>query len=258
MQNRKILRFTISIIMKKTFTLLLIAASVNSFAQQLGNLTVEKIMRDQKWLGTSPTNIYWSDDSKKLYFDWNPKSADRDSLYSITTGNTDPQLVKLDERRALPPENGEWNKKHTIKLFEKYGDIFLSDILKGKITRLTRTNDRESGPRFSSDESSVLFIRNENLYTFKLATGELDQLTNFVHASTGNAAAGRRGRQTNGASTSSANQQEKWLKDQQLELFDIIKKNEKGRKADSIERKELEPKNLKKLMLMISASTACD
>jgi len=81
--------------MKRTFTLLLIAASVNSFAQKLDKLTVEKIMRDPKWIGTSPSNIHWSDDSKKLYFDWNPKGADNDSLYSITPGNTNPATVSL-------------------------------------------------------------------------------------------------------------------------------------------------------------------
>jgi len=233
--------------MKRTFTLLLIAASVNSFAQKLDKLTVEKIMRDPKWIGTSPSGVHWSDDSKKLYFDWNPKGADRDSLYSIATGNTNPAVVSLDERKAMVPEGGEWNKKHTIKLFEKYGDIFISDILKGKITRLTNTTDRESNPRFSGDENSIVFVRNENLYALKLNNGELIQLTNFIHSGAAAAPAGRRGRQGNGGNASSANQQEKWLKNQQLELFDIVKKNDNERKADSIERKELEPKKLREI-----------
>ncbi|HZX59042.1 MAG TPA: prolyl oligopeptidase family serine peptidase, partial [Mucilaginibacter sp.] len=218
-----------------------------SFAQKLDKLTVEKIMRDPKWIGTSPSGIHWSDDSKKLYFDWNPNGADHDSLYSITTANTNPAAVSLEERKAMAPEGGEWNKKHTIKLFEKYGDIFLSDIPKGKITRLTNTTDRESNPRFSGDENSVVFVRNENLFSLKLNNGELVQLTNFVHSGASAAPAGRRGKQGNGVNVTSANQQEKWLKNQQLELFDIVKKNDKERKADSIERKELEPKKLKEI-----------
>lgn len=238
--------------MKKLFTLLFIGISCYAFAQQLAPLTVEKIMRDPKWMGVSPSNIHWSDDSKKLYFDWNPTGADRDSMFSITTDNTTPQKVSLEERRNLPPEGGEWNKKHTIKLFEQYGDIFLSDIPKGKIIRLTNTTDRESSPRFSADEQSVLFIRNDNLFELKLNGGELVQLTNFVrNAAGGNqplAAGGRRGRQGNAnTSVSASSQQEKWLKNQQMELFDVIKKNEKERKYDSIERKEMEPKKLKEI-----------
>jgi dipeptidyl aminopeptidase/acylaminoacyl peptidase len=232
--------------MKKLFTLLLLAVSGTSFAQQLGVLTVEKIMRDPKWIGTSPSGIHWSDDSKKFYFDWNPKGADRDSLYSITTSNTNPEAVSLDDRKAKAPEGGEWNKKHTIKLFDKYGDIFLSDIPKGKIIRLTNTTDRESNPRFSGDESSIIFTRGENLYSLKLNTGELVQLTNFVHSgATAAAPAGRRGRQGSAGNTSTGNQQEKWLKEQQLELFDIVKKNDKEKKANDAERKELEPKKLR-------------
>src|SRR5579863_2247323 len=202
--------------MKRTFTLLLIVISCHSFAQQLGPLTVEKIMRDPKWMGVSPSNIHWSDDSKKLYFDWNPSGADRDSMFSITISNSTPQKVSLEERRNLTPEGGEWNKKHTIKLFEQNGDIFLSDIPKGKIFRLTNTTDRESSPRFSSDENSVLFIRGDNLYELKLNSGELDQLTNFVRnaaAGSQSAPAARRGRQGN-TTASAGSQQEKWLKNQ--------------------------------------------
>ena len=53
--------------MNKLFTLILIAVSTNAFAQKLDTLTVEKIMRDpNKWIGTSPTGVNWSDDSKKV------------------------------------------------------------------------------------------------------------------------------------------------------------------------------------------------
>src|SRR3569833_432167 len=235
--------------MKRLFTLFFIAVSCHAFAQQLGALTVEKIMSDPKWIGTSPSNIRWSDDSKKLYFDWNPKGTDRDSTFSITTSNTDPQKVSLEERRNMAPEFGEWNKKHTIKLFEQYGDIFLSDIPKGKTIRLTSTTDRESSPRFSADEQSVLFIRNDNLFELKLNGGELIQLTNFVRSGSGGnqqTAGSRKGRQGN-TTASATGQQEKWLKDQQMELFDVIKKNEKNRKYDSIERKEMEVKKLKEI-----------
>ena len=42
--------------MKKLFFLLLIGASVE--AQQLAPLTVEKIMRDPKWIGVAPSNVF--------------------------------------------------------------------------------------------------------------------------------------------------------------------------------------------------------
>ena len=36
-------------------------------------LTVEQIMRDPKWIGTSPSEIFWSYDSKAINFRWNPE-----------------------------------------------------------------------------------------------------------------------------------------------------------------------------------------
>jgi dipeptidyl aminopeptidase/acylaminoacyl peptidase len=227
--------------MKKICTLILILVCTHSFSQKLETLTVEKIMRDPKWIGTSPSRIRWSDDGNKVYFNWNPKSADRSELYSITTSDTKPQKVSLVEQKALPSASGRWNKKHTVKLFEKNGDIFLSDIVKGKITQLTSTVDRESNPVFNGDESGVLFILNDNLYALKLNSCELKQLTNFVRAGS---ASNKRGRQGN---VKIKNEQDKWLKDQQLELFDVIKEKVKADKLDSTQRKALQPEKLKEI-----------
>jgi dipeptidyl aminopeptidase/acylaminoacyl peptidase len=230
--------------MKKLFTLILIITCCHAFAQKLETLTVEKIMRDPKWIGTSPSGIHWSDDSKKVYFNWNPESAEQSELYNISTGDTKPQKVSLEERKTLPPANGSWNKKHTAKLFEKNGDIFLSDIIKEKIIQLTSTTDKESNPVFSGDESRVLFVRNDNLYSLKINSGELIQLTNFVRS-------GGKGQQNNDTKTSdgSATAQEKWLKDQQLELFDMIKEKDKRDKLNAAERKALQPEKLKEIQV---------
>lgn len=65
--------------------LLLFVKPPTAEAQKLGTLTVEKIMRDPKtWLGTSPSNIFWSNDSKTIYFDWNPDKNLSDSVYSYS------------------------------------------------------------------------------------------------------------------------------------------------------------------------------
>lgn len=50
--------------MRKFILLLFIAVSTNSFAQ---SLTVDYIMRDPKWMGTSPSNVFWSHDSKTVF-----------------------------------------------------------------------------------------------------------------------------------------------------------------------------------------------
>src|ERR1700761_1979652 len=239
--------------MKKLYAVLLLAFSTHVFAQKLETLTVEKIMRDPKWMGVAPSNIHWSVDSKKVYFDWNPESKDRDELFAVNPGNDKPAKVSIDERHDMPSNSSAWNKKHTLKVYEKNGDIWLADARNGKIQQLTNTTDRESNPVFNNDETAVLFMRADNLYALKLNGGGLEQLTNFVKsgATPQPAGGGRRGGQANAGRGSQAagNDQEKWLKSQQLELFDIIKVKDKDRKLDSAERAELAPKKLKEIKI---------
>jgi hypothetical protein len=62
-------------------------------------LTVEKIMRDPKWIGTSPTLHQWSADGKMIYFNWDPDNALDDSVYYITPGNKTPVKASVAEKQ---------------------------------------------------------------------------------------------------------------------------------------------------------------
>ena len=249
--------------MKKLFTLFLIASASSVYAQQFEKLTIEKIMSDPKWMGTAPDGVRWSDDSKKVYFTWNPENADRASLYSITTGNTKPLKTGIDERKTLTA-GGTWNKAHTIKLFESNGDIFLSDLKTGKVIPIALTTERESNPTFNSDETQVLFTRNDNLFALHLKGGELVQLTNFIRTAAGatpiaaaGAGLGQRGggRAAAGAppragGAEAGNPQERWLRNEQTELFEVIREKAKDDKLDAAERKALQPaKRLKEISI---------
>lgn len=208
-------------------------------------------MRDPKWIGVSPSNIRWSDDSKEVYFNWNPDKADRNELFKIAPASPDPKKVSIDEQRAMIPEYGDWNKAHTLKVFEKDGDIWLTDMTAGKLRRLTNTADHENSPSFSGDESKVIFKKGDNLFSLALNGGELIQLTNFTRSAAAGAMpqGGRRGGRRGAGSENAAagNEQERWLKAEQLELFDIIKVKDKDRKLDSAENKEFEVKKLREI-----------
>src|SRR4029079_15996249 len=94
-----------------------------SLAQpNLDKLTVEKIMRDPKWIGASPSNIYWSADGNSLYFDWNPENALSDSLYSITLTNHNPVKTSFQQKQNVVPHyNTKWNTNRTARVFTKDG-----------------------------------------------------------------------------------------------------------------------------------------
>jgi dipeptidyl aminopeptidase/acylaminoacyl peptidase len=201
--------------MKKLLILLFI--SISAQAQQLAPLTVEKIMRDPKWIGVSPTNVFWSEDGKQLYFNWNPDRNPGDSLYTISLTNRTPQKVSAVVRRNLPAVNGIYNRAHSKKLYEKNGDVFIYDIPSAKSTQITFTAERESNPTFSNDERKVLFMMANNLYSWEIGTGSFAQLTDF-----------RKGNRRNDPKLTD---QDKWLKTDQLAYFDVLKERSANRKA---------------------------
>ena len=160
------------------FLVVLIATTATA-QQGLGPLTVEKIMRDPKWMGTSPSNTFWSQDGNTLYFSWNPEKAHADSIYYITTTNKTPVKATVAEKQALTNQpNIIYNIARTYQLYAKDGDIFYKEVKTGKVKRITQTVDMETNPQFSFSETKIVYNRNQNLYAWDIASGETMQLTN--------------------------------------------------------------------------------
>ncbi|MCB0847740.1 MAG: S9 family peptidase, partial [Bacteroidetes bacterium] len=117
-------------------------------------LSVESIMRDPGWMGHFPDQIRWAENSKHVYFNWNPENNPDDSLYAVSViPGEKPQKVSPEARRAMPA-SGNWNQARTQKVYEKYGDLFLYSFPGGKVQQITNTLERESNPIFSLSESS--------------------------------------------------------------------------------------------------------
>jgi dipeptidyl aminopeptidase/acylaminoacyl peptidase len=185
-------------------------------------LTLEAISRDPgKWAGTAPSQIRWSEDGSKLHFLWNPERGDRSELYEldVRTPGATPRKVADEEKRWLSSNPGERNQAGTLKVYAYQGDIYLHDLRSGKTRQITRTADSESAPRFSFDQKSILFTRSDNLYEWVIESGELIQITDF-----------RRGRDPE--EKPKLSKQDEYLEKQQLELFEIIKKQDKDEKEN--------------------------
>jgi len=202
--------------MKKYLFLFLLSVAAAQ-AQQVAPLTVQKIMRDPKWMGVAPTNYRWSDDSKTVFFTWNPENKEKDPLYKVSVLNNKPEVTT----ETIPATtNYAYNKDRSLGLVEKGGDIYLYIFKSKKETRLTNTVDREIGARFLYN-NDVVFQRGDNLFQVSLTTSELKQLTNFVK--------GKRP-SLGGPTVPGAPQrtvptvQDNWLRTDQTALFDIIKK----------------------------------
>lgn len=206
---------------------------------KLEKLTVEKIMRDPKWIGTSPSSPNWSADGTTLYFQWNPDKNLSDSLYYITISNKIPAKASSIQKQKLETENNyTYNQSRTAYVYAKSGDIYYTDVKTGKSKKITQTTDTESNPQFSFNELKIVYSRNQNLYAWDLATGETEQLTNLKtsDAATGG---GGFGRGNDAITRAGNNPQEQWLKNDQLQYFQVLRERKEKREATEAYNKSL-------------------
>ncbi len=222
---------------------LVIACCISLFAisqNRLEKLTVEKIMRDPQWIGTSPSALQWSHDGNILYFNWNPEKAPSDSLYFISRDNKSPRKATVEQKQNLFTENNvTYNLARTAYLYSREGDIFYTDTKTNKTRRITQTTETENNPHFSFNETKIVYSRSQNLYAWDIATGETIQLTN-LRSGEASPIAGRGGApQRGGREAGSANQQEEWLKNDQLQYFEVLRSRKEKREAAEAYNKNL-------------------
>ena len=219
---------------------LLLAGGVSNAQAPLGKLSVEKIMRDPKWIGTSPTGVVWSADSKYLFFNWNPVAAPADSMYYISAANKTP--VKADVarvRETVWATTVLYNSKRTAYVYTKNTDVYYTDLKTGKTKRIVNTTDFEYNPQFSFNDSKVVYTRSQNLYAWDIASGETEQLTR-IQAGAGNRGAARE-------RTDNDNEQEKWLRKDQLANFEILKQRKAKKDATEAYNKATKEKEIRSI-----------
>ena len=191
-------------------------------------LTVDKIMQDPKWIGTSPSNVFWGPDGKSVYFSWNPEGKTADSSYVYTLGSKAPQkALYLSTQQAAASGGGIYNTARTNMAYVYRGDIFLMETKSGTTKRITQTEDFESGLRFINKDEWLCYSRNQNLYAWNLTTGITKQLTNFTR---GNAPAAAPA----SSDASRVPTQDQFLQQQQLATSSILaeRKNKRNQRSD--------------------------
>lgn len=238
---------------KICFAVFVLCCSISWGQSTLNKLTVENIMRDPKWMGSSPSSLQWSVDGKMLFFNWNPDRELADSLYYITLQNHTPVKATLAQQQALVTSNAaRYNKVQNAYVYNKDGDVFYTDTKTGKTRRVTETTDFETNPQFSFNETKIVYSRSQNLYAWDIATGETQQLTNLKTgeaSGAGQAVGPRAGRSAAPRAAAAGSPQEEWLKKDQLQYFEVLRsRKEKKDKGDAY-TKAARPKELRSISI---------
>jgi dipeptidyl aminopeptidase/acylaminoacyl peptidase len=201
------------------------------------SLTVEKIMQDPRWIGISPSDPYWSADGRALFFQWAPEHASSDSLYYITREDPTPRLAPYSLRQSMPSRASvRYNSAHTAYTYDKDGDIYWVDNRDGVEKRITGTVDIESDPVFSYHDTRIVYTKNGDLFAWETATGLTTQLTDFRFTAAPPV-------------TPPLNAQEKWLRNEQLQYFGVLRDRKRKQDISDSTKKANKPKELKPLYL---------
>lgn len=225
---------------KHSYVFLLLLTAATAKAQSpLAPLTVDKIMRDPKWIGSSPSGLQWTADAKQLRFKWNPVNAASDSVYFISTTSFKPQKLSWAATKDQPDNNNvQYNARYTAYVYTNRGDIFLTDLKTGLTRRVTETVEIESAPAFGFNDTRIVFTRNNNLYSWDLASGSMAQLTNFQQGAAPKP----------GAKGPEKSIQEKWLTEASLANSEILRtRKEKKEETDSMLKTYPKTKTLRTL-----------
>jgi dipeptidyl aminopeptidase/acylaminoacyl peptidase len=199
--------FTKNYAMKNVFFGLISLITFSLFSQEI---KLEEIMKGNEFIGHQAQNHRWSWDSKRIYFDWNPKNELGNSTYFWEKGMKEPKLLPKEEFKDLYVFN-EHQENKKIRYYLKDGALFSFDTQKKTHNKLIHTQDYISDLQVNINSDIIYFKQNNNLYKFDTKTNTYQQITNF-----------KAGKKPNISDETS------FLEEQQKELFQFIQdKNKK-------------------------------
>src|SRR5262245_29261182 len=193
------------------------------------DLTIDSIMRGPDLVGYEPNRVYWSQDSRRVYFRWKRAGEARlkePDLYVAERDGTGLRKLSEEEAKQAPPLGGDLSKDKKLSVFAEEGDIYIYDHLKGTRQRMTETVDGESNPRFSSDQKQILFTRQNNLYQMPLDGSSLVQLTDI-----------RTGGNAPPETLAKGTESQEYVKQEERSLIEAVRERAQNREEQEAKRK---------------------
>jgi len=190
-------------------------------------IDLDDLSRDARWIARSVTVDHWSDDGKTLYFTIQGKTRmDVAEMWAVDRdGGNLRQISQEDQWKAMPPAFstfgvGWYELGRTLSPDRKYrlaikdGDLYRIELATGKATLLVDSAQGVSSAEFVLDGEAVAFQQGMNVFVLDLADASLRQVTDFR--------TGAKPKEP-GEEEPPKTDQEKYLKQQQLELFEYLR-----------------------------------
>jgi len=214
----------------------LLACLLSSRANPTGKfaLTIDNIMRGPGLYGYEPSEVRWSGDGERIYFQWKQAGDARiKPADTYVVGRDGSGLRKLSEAEAklAPPAAGNSTRDKKRTVYSRDGDIWLYDAVPGATRQITKTEDAETDPRFTHDEKRVSFRRADNLYVIAVEGGTIEELTDIRPPGSPAPA-----EEENGTASQEA------LKKEEKDLLEAIRERAAEREEQEAKRKREHPR----------------
>lgn len=162
-------------------TLAVVLAGPQSLAQEKKKLTAETMSDPTLYQGSSLPRTWWLKDNTAVLYDvrkpdsirtlerLDPKTGKRTPMLDRTkAGESFKKLFPEGKAPRFSPVPNELDESGKYGLYLISGDIFVLDIAKAVVMRVTETKEEEKSPGFSPDGSKLAFVRENNLYSYDI------------------------------------------------------------------------------------------
>ncbi len=215
-----------------SFLFLLFAATSYLFGQPYANdseLILEDIMKGEGWMGVSPEEAHWSQNGQEIFFSWNPENEllRSDYVYRIKTGEIR-KLNSEEKKNKVPADGLSFSKNKNKILFTRNGNLYLYERNADSSRLLLDLSDDIITPYFQKGEEEILFTSNNNLLRYTPAEGKVETLVKLKPGS------------PETEKKDFSNEQEEWLYNDQISLYDVLKKDTAKANLLKIRKREME------------------
>jgi dipeptidyl aminopeptidase/acylaminoacyl peptidase len=124
-------------------------------------LTLEQVMADPDWIGAPVEDAWWAWDGHRVQYERKRDGATiRDTWQQSIDGTEAAARIDGAGRAELDAVNPVYDDAHARMAFVRHGDVFVRDLRNGMLTQVTRTDDEEALPQWSSDGALVWRVAN--------------------------------------------------------------------------------------------------
>src|SRR5690606_10454453 len=201
-------------ILLPSFSIFLLFLGINVHAVQI-ILAVESVMRNPQWMGTFPSDVRWDEHGEHIYFNYNRDLDPEDSLYYINVKSRELQKVSWEEERELVSFQGVYNADHSLKAYVKNNQLFLYHLKERTEKSVLALEGQISNLGFLGNSNVLTFRNGNNAYSFDFDNGSLRKLTDI--------------RSGEKPSEKKVSEQDRWLKEDNLDLLQVVRDREEKR-----------------------------